>query len=278
MTRLYRALTVCLLLLTVADSGYLAGPGLDRWRFLPLSSLGLESGTFNPEFVVAAAEGFVAIGAAGDGSRLQSWISKDGLHWRPGLLARIDPPPNMRFQASGLVAWKGGILAVGAIRDDRRFRYATWLSPDGHTWTAGPGIPMDSGGGPRWPAAAPHRGEVMALAGYPASLWIMREGQPWQRVEPDLPARCTIHRMETDANSLGVVLLGECPGHPPGSLIPHAVFIERENGAYEEITRELPLTWVESVAASGTAVLIAGAQKSSKPTTTTPSRRRTPLN
>lgn len=257
MTRLFGVLFVTLLILSIGGAEHRTIPHLDTWSYVPLSGLGLKVGSFSPEFVTATRDGFVAVGSASDGIHLQSWASRDGVNWRPGLLSRIDPPKGKRFAATGIAAGANGVVAIGVTGDTDKMRYATWLSRDGHTWAAGPNIPPTPGQIFGQPDVVSVGDRIVAAVGEPPTFWELSQENKWRRLSIDLPAGCRFNEL-ISGSIPEITLLGSCTHSPTDAWLPNVVLTEDKNGSLKAITDGLSFDYIDSVSSDGKTILING--------------------
>lgn len=148
--------------------------------------------------------GFAAIGwqsgpaTEPDEITVPVWLSVDGTAWYAARGAI--PLPNRRARVSQLVAYRGGLLAVGAAGN----RLAVWRSGDGGSWprlddrpalAAAPSRDLSRYAADIWDAVGGH-GRVVVSGSYwtrdvdpsvDSQVWTSRDGRRWQRELPALP-------------------------------------------------------------------------------------------
>lgn len=230
---------------------------IDQWEYIPASQFEAGMEGFNPEYIAAMGQGFIALAQPDGGDRIDSWNSVDGVHWRKG--GTITAPPGGRFWLSGLIPWHGGVLALAVLlKGEELIGQLTWISRDGLAWEQGFPVPIDPGAVFRAPTLALH-GKTAAVVTNGSRLWLADPGEQWRRVDPVLPSECWYESTVSADTPLGVVLLGVCPGHPEGSVSPNAALVMDHDGTARELTEGLPLFYIGAVAAKGSTILIAGA-------------------
>jgi hypothetical protein len=126
---------------------------------------------------------FVAIGDS-EGGGPTVWTSPDGLHWGPVLVKSVFPFD--LSEATGIAQTNHGLVIVGRIGEEG----ATWISPDGQTWTVHSPLPSGSGffnGLAKGPAGlvslvgAPSGGIEVAPGDFRAQVtpWTSTDGVTW---------------------------------------------------------------------------------------------------
>jgi hypothetical protein len=148
--------------------------------------------------------GFAAIGWRSgpatevDEATVPVWLSVDGSTWYAARGAiRL---PDRRSKVSQLVAYRGGLLAVGTAGN----RLAVWRSGNGGSWqrlddrpalAAAPSRELSRHAADIWDAVSGHGGVVVSGSYWTrdvdpsveSQVWTTRDGRRWQRELPTLP-------------------------------------------------------------------------------------------
>ena len=145
--------------------------------------------------VTTGGPGLVAVGADGSGGDwvLAVWTSPDGLNWERLPLNGAALGGSSGQRAERVVAWSGGLVAVGEAICEEGYCAAVWTSVDGIAWTR---TPHDESvfGGPETQAM-----EAVAVGGpglvavgfdgsggdFDAAVWTSVDGVAWARVPHD---------------------------------------------------------------------------------------------
>ncbi|MGH9106055.1 MAG: hypothetical protein ACRDZX_09490, partial [Acidimicrobiales bacterium] len=150
--------------------------------------------------ILAAPQGVMAAGSVVDGNRLAAalWSSSDGIHWRALLgpfsssgdgvitaLVDMSPVGNPGPAAPGST----GVLALGGVRTGTAWGPASWISPNGQSWSqVSESFPVDNelpgSPGALAYAASGSDGTVYAAGGSPGRqhLWRSSNGLAWSTV------------------------------------------------------------------------------------------------
>ncbi len=155
--------------------------------------------------VLSTPGGIFVIGSSLDGTQLAgvAWYSSDGIHWSttggtfasPGdhLVSALVDLNQAGSSPSG--ASLSGLLAVGAYRSGPQWGPASWISPDGFSWSdASESFALDSepplSPGAAVYAAGASQGRLYAVGGSPQRqrVWSSTDGLTWQELPLPEPA------------------------------------------------------------------------------------------
>jgi hypothetical protein len=160
-------------------------------------------GATNPHVnsLLVASTGVYAAGSVTDGSATDAsvWSSTDGITWQQVKTAQETFTGDGDHTIDGLASLGTGLVAVGAVRSGQSWSPASWISPDGHSWSqASQSFPL--GTGPRADSsgttinavasATPDTGRTVssghlaAVGGSPSAqrLWTSHDGTSWDEV------------------------------------------------------------------------------------------------
>jgi len=155
--------------------------------------------------LLVAATGVFAAGSVGDGANTDAsvWSSVDGITWSQVHTAQSAFTGNGDHTINGLVSLGTGFVAAGAIRSGQNWSPASWISPDGHSWSQ-PSLAFPLSAGSRADSSGTivqalattttnntttvASGNLAAVGGSPSAqrLWTSHDGTSWALV--DLPA------------------------------------------------------------------------------------------
>jgi hypothetical protein len=203
--------------------------------------------------IVSTAAGVFAGGSSLDGNQLVAalWYSSDGIHW-----AAVHSPVNTPSEVGDHVVTSlvgigeagisvpgaptpSGLLAVGAVRIGSTWQPASWISPNGLSWSqTSESFPLDAEP-PNSPGAIAYEaagapGHLFAVGGSPARqrLWQSSNGLAWTEVP--LPPAATDdeswHLGLVAATGHVAVLADNLPGQP--------YVLVRRDGAWSEPTAD----------------------------------------
>ncbi len=158
--------------------------------------------------LMVTASGVVAAGTVVDGTDLDAavWKSTDGIHWSRVMSAQRSFAGNGDHVISDIAPLGTGFVAVGAVRPATQWLPASWISPDGTSWSAVssafPQAPALNAGGQGTVvaavAAAPGTGGLVAVGGGlgtlgagPAGVGLGAAGGPVVAGRPGLPRMWT---------------------------------------------------------------------------------------
>ena len=187
--------------------------------------------------IVSTAAGVFAGGSYTDGNRLVAalWYSSDGIHW-----TAVHSPVNassvggdhiitslLGIGATGTsvpgAPTPSGLLAVGGVRVGSDWQPASWISPNGLSWSqASESFPLDAEP-PNSPGAIAYQvggspGHLFAVGGSPRRqrLWQSSDGLAWTEVPLAPPATSdqSWHIGLVAATSQVAVLADNLPGQP----------------------------------------------------------------
>ena len=187
--------------------------------------------------IVSTAAGVFAGGSYTDGNRLVAalWYSSDGIHW-----TAVHSPVNassvggdhiitslLGIGATGTsvpgAPTPSGLLAVGGVRVGSDWQPASWISPNGLSWSqASESFPLDAEP-PNSPGAIAYQvggspGHLFAVGGSPRRqrLWQSSDGLAWTEVPLPPPATSdqSWHIGLVAATSQVAVLADNLPGQP----------------------------------------------------------------
>ena len=164
-------------------------------------------GTTNPQIhaLLVASTGVYAAGSVTDGSATDAsvWSSTDGITWQQVKTAKDSFTGDGDHTINGLASLGTGLVAVGAVRSGQSWSPASWISPDGHSWSQ-PSQSFPLGGRPRADSSGTminavgsdttdtgrtvSLGDLAAVGGSPSAprLWTSHDGAAWSEVA--LPA------------------------------------------------------------------------------------------
>lgn len=187
--------------------------------------------------LLSTSTGIFAAGTWANGDRTSAalWYSPDGIHWRavspgagsfggPGdraITSLVDMSANGNNSASG--AGPDELLAVGGIRAGATWEPASWISPDGFSWSpTSESFPLDNepagSPGALAYAASMAGGTLYAVGGSPGRqrLWTSQQGLSWDEVP--LPAGAARdpgwHLGLVASDGRTTVLADNLPGQP----------------------------------------------------------------
>jgi hypothetical protein len=203
--------------------------------------------------IVSTGAGVFAGGSYGDGNQLVAglWYSSDGIHWS-AVRSPVNAPSGVGDHVVTSLVGTGeagisvpgaptpsGLLAVGAVRVGSTWQPASWISPNGLSWSqTSESFPLDTEP-PSSPGAIAYQaagapGHLFAVGGSPARqrLWESSNGLAWTEVP--LPKAAT----DDSAWHLGLVaaagrvavLADNIPGQP--------YVLVRRDGAWSEPTAD----------------------------------------
>lgn len=161
------------------------------------------------------AAGSVVSGTALDGAL---WNSTDGLHWGRIMSAQRSFAGNGDHVITDIAALNTGFVAVGAVRTGTQWLPASWISPDGVSWSAPsssfPQPPPTSGytGGAKIHAVASGTGGLAAVGGGSGvqRLWTSTDGLSWSDVPlPGAAASATGWRLGLVATYGGTTVVAD---------------------------------------------------------------------
>jgi len=145
--------------------------------------------------VAAGGPGLVAVGADGSGGDwvLAVWTSPDGRNWGrlPLDQAALGGPGSQR--AERVVAWSGGLVAVGEATSQEGFCAAVWVSLDGLNWSRVPHDEAVFGGeGTQSMESIAPGGPGLVAVGFDGppgefdgAVWTSPDGVTWSRLVDD---------------------------------------------------------------------------------------------
>ncbi|MDQ2725430.1 MAG: glycoside hydrolase, partial [Actinomycetota bacterium] len=160
--------------------------------------------------LLVAANGVYAAGSVADGSAPDAsatdasvWSSTDGITWQQVRTAQDTFTGDGDHVINGLANLGTGLVAVGAVRSGQSWSPASWISPEGHSWSqASQSFPLNEGPRPDSSGTAINgvasatldtgrtvsEGSLAAVGGSPSAqrLWTSRDGSAWSEVA--LPA------------------------------------------------------------------------------------------
>lgn len=178
--------------------------------------------------LLVAANGVYAAGSATENSATAAsvWSSTDGITWQQVRTAQDTFTGDGDHVINGVANLGTGLVAVGAVRTGQSWSPASWISPDGHSWSqASQSFPLN--GGPRSDSSGTavngvasatidtgrtvSQGALAAVGGSPSAqrLWTSRDGTSWNEVP--LPANAAnaadwrAGRVATDGSTTIVV-------------------------------------------------------------------------
>lgn len=191
--------------------------------------------------LMAEGDTVYAAGWTGSGANQSAavWATNDGLHWRSiSTAANAFTGPGSRMIFS-LAPLGNGLVAVGAINRGAGWEPASWVSPDGASWsppsTDFPGVPTGSLYGPSGGTAARSVAAVETFAGSTAvvavgggpngqAAWRSTDGLHWSQVAlPAADASAQGWRATLTAGTVNTMVVAD---GDPGQ--PHLI---TENGA-----------------------------------------------
>lgn len=142
--------------------------------------------------LLVAANGVWAAGSVVQGTDTEAavWRSTDGIHWSRITSATRSFTGNGDHVINALAPLGSGFVAVGAVRSGARWLPASWISPDGVSWSgassAFPLSPPGGGGrgGTEANAVATVQGAIYAVGGSSSTqrLWKSTDGLSWKEV------------------------------------------------------------------------------------------------
>ncbi len=208
------------------------------WSELPRAEKVIEASPGARVNALLAVGDFVyAAGSTMSGTTTEAavWTSSNGLDWHlVGSAGTSFSGPGDRVIYS-MAALQTGLVAVGAVSDGSGWNPASWISPDGQSWSLPsldfPGTPVPSGGaatfGPSGGTAVRSVSTVQTFAGaasvvaagggpYGQVAWQSTDGMHWTSMSlPTQDASATSWRAELTAATVSeaLVLDGE-PGQP----------------------------------------------------------------
>ncbi|MGP8204945.1 MAG: hypothetical protein ACLQVK_02625 [Acidimicrobiales bacterium] len=218
--------------------------------------------------ILSTPGGVFAAGSTVNGNRLSAalWYSSDGIHWEvvqdPGpiffgagdhVITSLVNMADIGSSVSGGPA-PTGLLAVGGVRVGSTWQPASWISPDGFSWSqTSESFPLDSE-----PADSPGAlaysatgadGLLYAAGGSPGRqrLWQSDDGLAWTAVAlpPAAASDTTWHLGLAAAEGHTTVLADNLPGQP--------YVLVREDGSWHEPSgtgvfgNPLPTAWPTSL-------------------------------
>ena len=163
------------------------------------------------------------------------WYSSDGIHWNPILSALgtffgagdhiITSLIDMAETGNSEPGTPGptGILAVGGVRSGATWQPASWISPNGISWSqASESFPLDAepsgNAGALVYAVAGADGNLFAVGGSPSRqrLWQSGDGLTWDSITLPAAARTASgwHLGLAAANADTTVIADNLPGQP----------------------------------------------------------------
>ncbi len=98
--------------------------------------------------LLVAANGVYAAGSVADGSATDAsvWSSTDGITWQQVRTAKDSFTGDGDHTINGLASLGTGLVAVGAVRSGQSWSPASWISPDGLSWSeASEAFPLAAG-------------------------------------------------------------------------------------------------------------------------------------
>lgn len=151
--------------------------------------------------MAVSSEGVFAAGSVGDGSATDAavWASTDGITWQSQKASNAFTD-NGDHTISSLASLGGGFVAAGGVRTGQTWSPASWISPNGRSWSqTSLAFPMPTGprpdttgtqvnglaSTPTAPAAAPTAAGSLAAVGGSATeqrLWTSTDGTSWTSV------------------------------------------------------------------------------------------------
>jgi hypothetical protein len=199
--------------------------------------------------ILSTPDGVFAAGSSVNGNRLSAalWYSSDGIHW-----GTVHGPGPIFFGAGDHVITSlvniaaigssvsggpspSGLLAVGAIRVGTTWQPASWISPDGFSWSqTSESFPLDrettdSPGALAYTATGAD-GVLYAAGGSPGHqhMWQSTDGLAWSSIAlPPAAARdANWHLGLAAAEGHTTVLADNLPGQP--------YVLVRQNGSWRE--------------------------------------------
>lgn len=185
--------------------------------------------------LLANGDNVFAAGSLQSGPSIEAalWTTSDGLHWKlVGSAAASFSGPGARVIYS-LAPLGTGLVAVGALDQGEGWVPASWISPDGQSWSLPsvdfPAIPHSGTGGlgPSGGAAARSVSAIPTLVGstsvvaagggpYGQAAWQSSDGLHWNSLSlPASDAAATSWRAEVAAGTINTaVVLDAEPGQP----------------------------------------------------------------
>jgi hypothetical protein len=141
------------------------------------------------------AAGSVTDGSAAGATDAAVWGATDGITWQQVTTAKDSFTGEGDHVITGLATFGTGLVAVGAVRSGPSWSPASWISPDGHSWSqASQSFPLgarprpDAGGTTIAAVASANRngspGDLAAVGGSPTNqrLWMSHDGTAWGEV------------------------------------------------------------------------------------------------
>ena len=145
--------------------------------------------------VTTGGPGLVAVGADGSGGDwvLAVWTSPDGLNWERLPLNGAALGGSSGQRAEQVVAWSGGLVAVGEAISEEGYCAAVWVSPDGVNWSRVPHDEAVFGGeGTQSMESVALGGPGLVAVGFDGppgefdgAVWTSPDGVVWSRVADD---------------------------------------------------------------------------------------------
>ncbi len=165
--------------------------------------------------VVAWEGGLAAVGTQGHGDDLDAavWVSADGLSW-----VRVEDPAlggDGGQQLGDVVAWEGGLVAVGGDDSGPDADGVVWVSADGLSWTRVEHPALGGVDNQYIAGVAVWNGGLVAVGlhnsdgAWDGAVWMSDDGVSWTRVDdPDLGGAGDQWMAEVVAWEGGLVAVG----------------------------------------------------------------------
>lgn len=206
---------------------------VDSWRMIPAKQLTTDGSIFNPDLIVAAGPGFVAMGDNYDQtsstvSSLQAWYSSDGETWQQSTSAAMRAPQGSNYRLSGLHSIDGLIVAVVSVDKGDLRGNAVWTSTDGVNWDSAEAVPFSPDDSGRRIQSSAVRGQVYALTGGDKIWRRTAASSRWEQVPLTVPNGCFTDET-AESNDVGILIYGWCDDSTVAPTPPFSNEIPRRN-------------------------------------------------